>query len=104
MPTGDRMGMHDLLPRWRLGAALFAIVLVLRGAGLVFGVVDNDETDFLLVGKLISIGGLPYVDAFDHKPPLLYLLFMPSASLTCTLANSPQRSKRCSGSRTRTTD
>ncbi len=73
------------LRRWRLAALLLATVLLLRAVGLVFGVVDNDETDFLLVGKLMSIGGLPYVDAFDHKPPLLYLLFLPSASLTWRL-------------------
>ncbi|MCU1282165.1 MAG: hypothetical protein JWM53_5711 [bacterium] len=67
---------------WRLAAALLAIVLLLRAVGFVFGVVDNDETDFLLVGRIMSTGGLPYVDAFDHKPPLLYLLFLPSAWIT----------------------
>ena len=67
---------------WRLAASLLAIVLLLRAVGLVFGVVDNDETDFLLVGRLISTGALPYVDAFDHKPLLLYVLFAPSAWLT----------------------
>jgi 4-amino-4-deoxy-L-arabinose transferase-like glycosyltransferase len=63
----------------RLVVALLALVLALRAVGLVYGVVDNDETDFLLIGRLMSVGGLPYVDAFDHKPPLLYLLFVPSA-------------------------
>jgi 4-amino-4-deoxy-L-arabinose transferase-like glycosyltransferase len=78
---------HQILlhPRWRLAALLLATVLLLRTVGLVFGVVDNDETDFLLVGKVLSTGGLPYVDAFDHKPPLLYLLFLPSAWLTWRL-------------------
>src|SRR5260370_20051415 len=30
--------------RWRMAAILFAIVLILRAVGLVFRVVDNDET------------------------------------------------------------
>jgi 4-amino-4-deoxy-L-arabinose transferase-like glycosyltransferase len=71
-----------LLSGWRLAAVVLATVLILRAVGLVFGVVDNDETDFLLVGRIMSTGGLPYVDAFDHKPPLLYLLYLPSAWLT----------------------
>ena len=74
-----------MAPRWRLALVLLALVFALRAVGLVYGVVDNDETDFLLVGRLMSAGGLPYVDAFDHKPPLLYLLFMPSAWLTWRL-------------------
>ena len=76
------MPRQFLLPRWRLAALLLATVLLLRAVGFVFGVVDNDETDFLLVGRVIRAGGLPYVDAFDHKPPLLYLLYLPSAWLT----------------------
>jgi hypothetical protein len=58
--------------------ALFLLALCLRAAGFWFGVTDNDETDFLLVARTIRMGGLPYVDIFDHKPPLLYALYLPS--------------------------
>jgi hypothetical protein len=57
---------------------LFLLVLLLRAAGFFIGVTDNDETDFLLVARVIKAGGLPYVHIFDHKPPLLYALYLPS--------------------------
>jgi hypothetical protein len=57
---------------------LFLLVLLLRAFGFHFGVTDNDETDFLIIAKVMQQGGLPYVDAFDHKPPLLYALYLPS--------------------------
>jgi hypothetical protein len=58
--------------------ALLLLVVALRAAGLYFGVTDNDETDFLVIAKVMQHGGLPYVDVFDHKPPLLYALYLPS--------------------------
>lgn len=70
---------------WRFALFVSALVLALRAVGFVYGTVDNDETDFLLVGRLMSTGALPYVDVFDHKPPLLYLLFAPSAAFTWRL-------------------
>jgi hypothetical protein len=64
--------LHRYLP------ALFGTVFLLRALGLYFGVTDNDETDFLVIAKVMQHGGLPYVDVFDHKPPLLYALYLPS--------------------------
>src|SRR5437764_6513343 len=58
--------------------ALLALVFLLRAAGFYFGVTDNDETDFLLIARTLRAGGLPYVAIFDHKPPLLYALYLPS--------------------------
>ena len=34
-----------------------------------------DREVFRYFGMLIYNGGVPYVDAFDHKPPVIYLLF-----------------------------
>jgi hypothetical protein len=33
-----------------------------------------DQTVFRYAGMLIAKGGVPYVDLFDHKPPLIYFL------------------------------
>lgn len=38
---------------------------------------ERDEGAYGYLAKLWLQGGLPYRDAFDHKPPLLYLLYMP---------------------------
>lgn len=34
----------------------------------------TDSSVFVYVGRVMQNGGLPYVDVFDHKGPLLYLL------------------------------
>jgi 4-amino-4-deoxy-L-arabinose transferase-like glycosyltransferase len=39
-------------------------------------VISPDSAVFLYMGRLLRAGGLPYVDAFDHKGPLLYFVNM----------------------------
>src|SRR5688500_4631725 len=34
-----------------------------------------DREVFRYFGMLIYNGGIPYVDAFDHKPPVIYFLY-----------------------------
>lgn len=60
-------------------AALLAAIALVRSPGLLFGVLNVDETDFLLIARKILAGGLPYVDAVETKPPLVYLLYLPGA-------------------------
>ena len=38
---------------------------------------ERDEGAYATIASLWMQGHLPYRDAFDHKPPLLYLLYMP---------------------------
>lgn len=57
------------------GWALAAVVVVTRLPGFAFGVLNIDESDFVLIGRRIVEGALPYVDIVDHKPPLTYLAF-----------------------------
>src|SRR5690348_4867189 len=38
---------------------------------------ERDEGAYAYIANLWLHGGLPYRDVFDHKPPLLYLLYMP---------------------------
>ena len=35
---------------------------------------SNDSSIFSYIGSVIRAGGLPYVDAWDHKPPLIFYL------------------------------
>lgn len=35
---------------------------------------SNDSSIFSYIGSVIRSGGLPYVDAWDHKPPLIFYL------------------------------
>jgi hypothetical protein len=70
------------MSRKRLFLIVLLTVFALRVLGLYFGVTDNDETDFITIGRVMRQGGLPYLDVFDHKPPLLYLLYFPSAFFT----------------------
>jgi 4-amino-4-deoxy-L-arabinose transferase-like glycosyltransferase len=52
---------------------------VLRAPGFVFGVLDIDETEFLLIGKMLGEGAIPFVDVVDIKPILAYLFYAPAA-------------------------
>lgn len=54
---------------------LFAVLVLLRLPGFLFGFVDIDETDFWVVGQQIAGGELPYVDIAEQKPLLVYLFW-----------------------------
>jgi 4-amino-4-deoxy-L-arabinose transferase-like glycosyltransferase len=64
------------LARWfRARRALLLAIVFLRAPGLVYGVVDIDETDWLTYAQLIRRGALFYVDIVEKKPPLGYYLY-----------------------------
>jgi hypothetical protein len=69
----------------RLGAdsvqalLLLLAVIALRAPGLAFGVLNIDETDFLLMARKLAAGGIPYLDAVEIKPLLSYVAYLPSA-------------------------
>jgi hypothetical protein len=65
--------------RRRAELALLGLLAVVRAPGFAFGPVDVDETDFLLVGRLLRAGAIPYVDVVEKKPPLSYLFYSPAA-------------------------
>ena len=62
---------------WGRGALarLLLAALALRAAGLVMGLVNIDECDFWLFGRMVAEGARPYLDVADIKPPLTYLAF-----------------------------
>ena len=71
---------------WLLWLAIAAVYIVIR-INIVNIPLDRDEGMFGYMGQLILDGGLPYLDAFDHKPPVVFylnalaLLFVPSTPL-----------------------
>lgn len=66
--------------RWRSDILLLAAVLILslllRVPGFALPL-ERDEGAYAYVAWNWLHGALPYRDAFDHKPPLVYLLYMP---------------------------
>lgn len=59
---------------WLLGA-----VLLIRSAGFAFGVLNIDESDYMVFGTALFKGLLPYRDLVEIKPPLGYFTYAPSA-------------------------
>ena len=51
----------------------------MRSAGFVFGVLNIDESDFVLIAKRIVQGAVPYAQITDIKPPLAFLAYAPAA-------------------------
>jgi len=49
---------------------LFAVIALLRLPGFAFGVLNIDESDYLVYGAGILKGLLPYRDLVEIKPPL----------------------------------
>jgi len=58
-----------------LSAAVFLLPLALsRGYAPSYYLLGKDSGVFLYTAERILEGGLPYVDSWDHKPPMVYLL------------------------------
>jgi 4-amino-4-deoxy-L-arabinose transferase-like glycosyltransferase len=65
--------------RWLVPALLvcaFVATLAMRVPALRLPL-ERDEGAYATVAALWMAGELPYRDTFDHKPPLMYLLYMP---------------------------
>ena len=80
---GDRMtraaslGLTRAMPRLSsdvlAAATIVALSLALLLPGLFRGPID-DQAIFTTIGDQLARGNLPYVAAWDHKPPAVYLL------------------------------
>ena len=60
--------------------ALVTVAIITRAAAFGNPVIHNDEQFYLLVGKAINHGQLPYVDIWDRKPIGLFLIY---AAIAC---------------------
>ncbi len=58
-----------------LWAILLIVLLILRAPGLVWDVLNIDESDFYMYGRLLAAGGHSYVSFVEKKPPLVYGFF-----------------------------
>jgi hypothetical protein len=67
------------LPTFRGLALLLLATILIRGPGLLFGVLNIDETDFFLIARRVLEGAVPYVDVVELKPPLAYVAYLPGA-------------------------
>lgn len=79
MPTHDVSASArgaDLSGRPRLLAiGIPLLLLVLLGLPALVLPAGRDQAIFAVVGRVIASGGMPYVDAFDFKPPGVHLVY-----------------------------
>jgi len=61
---------------------LLGVIAVLRLPGFVFGVLNIDESDYLVYGAGILKGLLPYRDLVEIKPPLGYFTYALAGGLS----------------------
>jgi hypothetical protein len=61
---------------------LLAAIVLLRLPGFAFGVLNIDESDFLVFGAGIWKGLLPYRDYVEIKPPLGYFTYALAGGLS----------------------
>lgn len=57
---------------------LFIGLLVLRAPSFLAELIDPDEAHFLVMGRMLTQGAIPYVDVVDKKPILTYLFYSPA--------------------------
>ncbi|HEY8491477.1 MAG TPA: glycosyltransferase family 39 protein, partial [Dehalococcoidia bacterium] len=75
-PAAVRRLRRGWVPPWLLGLALvLALTALLRAPSLLEPAWHDDEGIFAALGKRVVEGGVLYVDAWDNKPPLVYLVF-----------------------------
>ncbi len=67
-------GSPRIAPK-RTVLALCLFVLVTRLPALAYPRAIDDEQVYAVVAQVMHHGGLPYVDAVERKPPLLFVLY-----------------------------
>lgn len=62
--------------RWAVVVLLsvLSVVAILPAAPFIYQTPDTDASIFLYVGREVASGRLPYLQAYDHKPPLIFYL------------------------------
>jgi len=67
------MGNNLIFKNYKLVIVFLNILFALQFSPL-FDVISYDNEVFQYIGMIISKGYAPYVDAFDHKPPIIYFV------------------------------
>jgi hypothetical protein len=60
-------------------AWLFLPLFLARLPAFAFGVLDIDESDWSIAGRMLGHGALPYVGFVEKKPLLSFLFYLPTA-------------------------
>lgn len=71
-------------------AALIAILATTPRMFFLDVPFERDEGAYAYIADVISRGGLPYLDAFDHKPPAVYYLYSLAFRLFGHVVSSPR--------------
>src|SRR2546423_14527027 len=66
--------LRDLPLAWLLVPLALA-----KLSAVAFGILDIDESDWSIAGRLLGQGALPYVGFVEKKPVLSFLFYLPSA-------------------------
>src|SRR5712672_1845690 len=66
--------LRDLPLAWLLVPLALA-----KLSAIVFGVLDIDESDWAIAGRLLGQGALPYVGFVEKKPILSFVFYLPAA-------------------------
>lgn len=53
-------------------------LVILRIPSFLCALCDPDEAHYLVMGRMLSLGSIPYVDVVDKKPILTYLFYAPA--------------------------
>jgi len=69
----DWIKKHETMCQWLIAILLATTSLMQTNAANPHGAPSVDAGTFAYVGMVICHGGMPYVDVFDHKGPLLYI-------------------------------
>jgi 4-amino-4-deoxy-L-arabinose transferase-like glycosyltransferase len=64
--------------RRRAALVILCALAVIRIPTYLLGVMDIDETDFLVAARMMAKGAIPYVDVVEKKPVLAYLFYWPT--------------------------
>ena len=73
-PSRSRIASHSLLRLWPLATAI--LVTLALGLPNVLFPLGPDQAIFAYIAHRISGGGFPFVDAWDQKPPGIYLVYV----------------------------
>lgn len=80
-PAAESKNGQPDSPRQGWELALLPLTVLVVSWPQYGGPVQYNEAMFVVFGREILLGGLPYRDVFDQKPPLIYYLYAASEAL-----------------------
>lgn len=72
--VGIKSRIKSIIPAFIIGILTFVFSMVCSNTLWYRGNTGTDSSVFMYVARVILNGGMPYLDTFDHKGPLIYLI------------------------------